>query len=108
MWVLVSFGSDGGADAKAEECSDQSVAAVASLPPHSSISQPAGISDVGRNERCGSTLGKLCKCLGIFRATCDVFVLGICTARNQDLLRSQTIVLEFARPRFAPKRTATR
>jgi hypothetical protein len=33
MWVLVSFGSDSGANAKAEEGSDQSMAPVASLPP---------------------------------------------------------------------------
>jgi hypothetical protein len=49
MWVLVSFGSDGGADAKAEEGSDQSMAPVASLPPYSSIAPPAGISDVARS-----------------------------------------------------------
>jgi len=49
MWVLVSFGSDSGADAKADEGSDQSMAHVASLPPHSSIAPPAGISHVGRN-----------------------------------------------------------
>jgi hypothetical protein len=49
MWVLVSFGTDGGADAKADEGSDQSMAPVASGPPHSSIAPLAGISDVGRN-----------------------------------------------------------
>jgi hypothetical protein len=35
MWVLVCFRSDSSAEAKADEGSDQHMASVASLPPHS-------------------------------------------------------------------------
>lgn len=59
MLVLVAFGSDGSADAKADEGSDQSMAPVAWLPPRSSIAPPAGIPDAARNHRDGSSLGNL-------------------------------------------------
>ena len=59
MWVLVSFGPQGSAEAKADESSDQSMAPVAWLPPRSSIARPTRISDLGRNQRCGSTSCKL-------------------------------------------------
>jgi hypothetical protein len=57
--VLIAFGSDGSAEAKADEGSYQCMAPVAWLPPRSFITPPAGIPDPGRNPRGGSTLGEL-------------------------------------------------
>jgi len=59
MWVLVPFGADSNAQAKADEGSNQSVAPVAGLPPHSPIAPPAWISYLERNRRDGSALGEL-------------------------------------------------
>jgi hypothetical protein len=67
------------------------MAPVASLPPHSSIAPRTRISDLGRNQRDGSALCKLWG-LAFARATCDVFVLGVWTARNKDLIRTQIVV----------------
>lgn len=58
MWILVSFGSDSGAEAKADKGSDQSMAPVASLAPHSRISPPLGVSNVRWNWRAASALCK--------------------------------------------------
>ncbi|MGA7930805.1 MAG: hypothetical protein WCA20_33030 [Candidatus Sulfotelmatobacter sp.] len=80
MWVLVSLGPDSGAEAKADEGSDQHMAPVACVPPHSPIAftviaPTARISDLGRNQGDRTTLGKLC--LAIAGAECDVFRLGV-------------------------------
>ncbi|MGA8440950.1 MAG: hypothetical protein WB762_06235 [Candidatus Sulfotelmatobacter sp.] len=40
MWILVSFGSHGSAKAKADDGSDQSMAPVPWLPPHSAMAPP--------------------------------------------------------------------
>jgi hypothetical protein len=58
MLVLVPFGADGSAEAKADEGPYQSMAAIAS-PPGSSITPPAGIPDLGQNYRDGRTLRNL-------------------------------------------------
>jgi hypothetical protein len=91
MRVLVSFGPEGSADSEADECSDQGMAPVASLPRHSSISPPAGISHLGWNRGNGPMLGKVGECLAIAR-TCNVFVLNVCTTCNQHVLRSLPFV----------------
>jgi hypothetical protein len=96
MWVLVSFGSDSGAEAKADDGSDQSMAPVAWLPPHSAIAPTviaptAGMSDPGRNHEGGTAPGKLRQSLAIAAVAGGVFVLGVGTARLKNLFRSRAV-----------------
>ena len=91
MWIPVSFGSESSADAKADEGTDQNMAPVGSLPPHS-IAPPAWISDLGRSRRDRSALGTFWKCLAITPASCKIFVQGVRAARNENFFGSQAIV----------------
>jgi hypothetical protein len=96
MWVLVSFGSDSGAEAKADNGSDQSMAPVARLPPHSAITPTviaptARMSDPGRNHGGGTAPGKLRECPAIAAAAGEIFVLRVGTARLKNLLRSRAV-----------------
>ena len=59
MLVLVAFGSKSGSDAKADDCSDQSMAPVSRGWPHSARSARLRISDTAWNGIHGSTMGKL-------------------------------------------------
>jgi hypothetical protein len=59
VWILVSFGPEGRADAKANDRPDQSVAPVASLPPHGSVAPSGRILDPGWSRRNGSRVGRL-------------------------------------------------
>jgi hypothetical protein len=96
MWVLVSFGSDSGAEAKADDGSDQSMAPVAWLPPHSAITPTliaptARMSDPGRTHGGGTAPGNLRQCLAIAAAAGEVFVLGVGTARSKNLCCSRAV-----------------
>jgi hypothetical protein len=95
MWVLVSLGPESSTQAKADEGSDQHMAFVACLPPHSPIASTvivptARISDPVRNQGDRTTLGK--RRLAIAGAACDVLVLGVGTAGCGDLFCSPSVV----------------
>ena len=90
--VLVCFRPESSADAKTDKSSDQCMASVAWLPPHSSVAPPPRIPHLGRKQREWTALGKFRKWLVAAAAACKVGVLRVWNARSKDLFCRWAVV----------------